>query len=168
MAQLIGNYVTTEINTKVVLVCNCNIPNLQLAARWLLWNNYYVSSSIGELNDFFIFHWNNVFIEIQIDYKCKHTTQTIYNKKIPLSKQEVITKIMNHNNQILSSKHYFYILMFLFFLWKLNLSNNFFIPPYLFEICHMMIFNVTCEMRSITYTNIIMQKISRCSSFRLK
>jgi hypothetical protein len=69
----------------------------------------------------------------------------------------------------LSSKHYFYILMFSFsFLLKLNLSHNFLIPPYLFEICHMMIFNVICEMRSITYTNIIMQKVYKCLSFQLK
>jgi len=56
---------------------------------------------------FLIFHQNNVFIEIQIDYNCKHIAQNIYNKKFLLSKQEVSTKILNHNNQILSSKHYF-------------------------------------------------------------
>jgi hypothetical protein len=52
--------------------------------------------------------------EIQIDYKCKYFVVIIYNLKMPLSKQEVITEIMNHNNQILSSKHYFYLFFFFF------------------------------------------------------
>jgi hypothetical protein len=85
------------------------------------------------------------FIEIKLDYKCKYIAQTIYNKKFSLFKQEFITKIMKHNNQIFSSNSYFYILVFFFFL-KWNLSLNFFIPPYLFETFHMMIFNVTCEL----------------------
>jgi hypothetical protein len=44
-----------------------------------------------------------IFIEIQFDYKSKYITQFIYNKKIPLLKQKVITKMMNHNNQIFPS-----------------------------------------------------------------
>jgi hypothetical protein len=43
-------------------------------------------------------------IEIQFDYESKYIAQVIYNKKIHLSKQKVITKMMNHNSQILSSK----------------------------------------------------------------
>jgi hypothetical protein len=56
-----------------------------------------------------------VFIEIKIDYKCKYIAQNVYNKKNLLSKKEVIIKIMNHNNKILYSRPYFYILMFFFF-----------------------------------------------------
>jgi hypothetical protein len=38
---------------------------------------------------------------------------------------------------------------------------NFFNPPYLLEICHVMIFSSTCEMKSIVYHNIVMSKISK-------
>jgi hypothetical protein len=38
-------------------------------------------------------------------------------------------------------------------------SCNLFNPPYLLEIYHVMIFNSTCEMKSIVYHNIIMSKI---------
>ncbi len=38
-------------------------------------------------------------IEIQFNYKSKYIVQTIYNKKFPLLKEKVITKMMNHNNQ---------------------------------------------------------------------
>jgi len=56
-------------------------------------------------------------IEIQFNHKSKYIAQAIYNKKIPFLKQNVITKMMNHNNQILSFKTLcFYKLMFLFFL----------------------------------------------------
>jgi hypothetical protein len=79
--------------------------------------------------------------------------QVIYNKKKSLLKQKVITKIMNHNNQILSSKTLcLYKLMFSFIFVEMTcLNHNFFIPPYLLEIYHIMIFNVTCKMKSITY-----------------
>jgi hypothetical protein len=40
---------------------------------------------------------------------------------------------------------------------------NFFNPPYLLEICHVMIFSSTCEMKLITYHNIVMSKISKWS-----
>jgi hypothetical protein len=40
-------------------------------------------------------------------------------------------------------------------------QGNFFNPPYLFEICHVMIFSSTCEMKSIAYHNIVMSKISK-------
>jgi hypothetical protein len=45
-------------------------------------------------------------IEIKFNYKSKYIAQAIYNKKFPLPKQKVITKMMNHNNQILSFKKY--------------------------------------------------------------
>ncbi len=79
--------------------------------------------------------------------------QVIYNKSFPLLKQKVITKIMNHNNQILSFKTLcLYKLMFSFiFLEMTCLNHNVFIPPCLLEIYHIMIFNVTREMKSITY-----------------
>jgi len=38
---------------------------------------------------------------------------------------------------------------------------NFFNPHYLFEINHVMIFNSTCEIKSVAYHNIIMSKISK-------
>jgi hypothetical protein len=38
-----------------------------------------------------------------------------YNKKIPLSKQKFITKMMNHNNQILSFKTLYFYKLFLKF-----------------------------------------------------
>jgi hypothetical protein len=41
-----------------------------------------------------------IFIKLQFDYKFKYISQAIYNKKIPLLKQKVILKMMNHNNQI--------------------------------------------------------------------
>ncbi len=68
-------------------------------------------------------------------------------------KQKVITKMMNENNQIFSLKTLcFYKLMFYFIFVQMNLNHNFFIPPYLLKICHIVIFNVTCEMGWITYT----------------
>ncbi len=36
---------------------------------------------------------------------------------------------------------------------------NFFNAPYLLEICHVMTFNSTCEMKSVAYHNIVMSKI---------
>jgi hypothetical protein len=41
-----------------------------------------------------------LFIEIQFDYKSKYIAQVICNKKIPLPKQKLITKMVNHNNQM--------------------------------------------------------------------
>jgi hypothetical protein len=38
---------------------------------------------------------------------------------------------------------------------------NFFNPPYMFEICHVLRFNSTCEMKSIAYYNIVMSKICK-------
>ncbi len=38
---------------------------------------------------------------------------------------------------------------------------NFYNPLYLLEICHVMIFSSTCEMKSIAYHNIVMSKISK-------
>ncbi len=35
---------------------------------------------------------------------------------------------------------------------EMEIELHFFIPLCLFEIFHIMIFNVTCEIRSITYT----------------
>jgi hypothetical protein len=40
---------------------------------------------------------------------------------------------------------------------------NFFNPPYLLEICHVMIFSSTCEMKLIAYYNIVMSKICKQS-----
>jgi hypothetical protein len=89
-------------------------------------------------NFFFFFKKN---IEIKFDYKSKYIFYVIYNKSFPLPKQKVITKVMNHNNQILSSTTLsFYNLVFFFvFLLKWSLKHNFFIPPYVLEICHIMI-----------------------------
>jgi len=60
-----------------------------------------------------------------------------------------------HNNQMLSSKtlcfHTLMFCFFFFFFFEMYLSHNIFIPLYMFEIYHIMIFNVTCEMKSITY-----------------
>jgi hypothetical protein len=54
-------------------------------------------------------------IEIKFNYKFKYIAQAIYNKTFPLPKQKVITKMMNHNNQILWFKTLcFYKLMFSF------------------------------------------------------
>jgi len=48
-------------------------------------------------------------------YKSKYIAQVIYNQSFLLLKQKAITKMMNHNNQILSSKTLcFYKLMFYF------------------------------------------------------
>jgi hypothetical protein len=54
--------------------------------------------------------------------------------KNPLPKQKAITKMMNHNNQMLSSKTWLCLckFKFLIFLLKWNLNHNFFIPPCLF------------------------------------
>jgi hypothetical protein len=38
---------------------------------------------------------------------------------------------------------------------------NFFNPPYLLEICHVMIFSFTCEMKLVAYHKIIMSKICK-------
>jgi hypothetical protein len=38
---------------------------------------------------------------------------------------------------------------------------NFFNTPYLLKICHVMIFSSTCEMKSISYHNIVMLKVSK-------
>jgi len=55
-------------------------------------------------------------IEIKFNYKSKYIAQAIYNKSFPLPKQKVITKMMNHNNQILSFRTLcFYKLMFFSF-----------------------------------------------------
>jgi hypothetical protein len=40
-------------------------------------------------------------IETQFDYKFKYFVQNIYNKEFHVLKQKVITRMMNHNNQIL-------------------------------------------------------------------
>jgi len=39
----------------------------------------------------------------------------------------------------------------------------FFNAPYLLEICHVMIFSSTCEMKPIAYHNIVMSKICEWS-----
>jgi hypothetical protein len=60
--------------------------------------------------------------------------------------------MMYHNNQMLTSKTLcFHTLVFSFIFAKMYLSHIFFIPFYMFEIYHIMIFNVTCELKSITY-----------------
>jgi hypothetical protein len=38
---------------------------------------------------------------------------------------------------------------------------NFFDAAYFFEICHVMTFNSTCEMKSVAYHNIIISKICK-------
>jgi hypothetical protein len=38
---------------------------------------------------------------------------------------------------------------------------NFFNPAYLLEICHVMIFSFTCEMKLVAYHKIIMSKICK-------
>jgi hypothetical protein len=38
---------------------------------------------------------------------------------------------------------------------------NFFNAPYLFEICDVMTFSSTCEMKLVTYHNIVMSKICK-------
>jgi hypothetical protein len=40
------------------------------------------------------------FIKIQVYYKFKYIAKDTYNKIIPLVKQNVITNMINHNNQI--------------------------------------------------------------------
>ncbi len=79
--------------------------------------------------------------------------QVNYNKKFPLLKQKVITKTMNHNNQIVLSKTLcLYKLTISFIFVEMTcLNHNFFIPPCLLEIYNIMIFNVTCELKPITY-----------------
>ncbi len=66
--------------------------------------------------------------------------------------------MITHNNQILSFKIICFINdYFLLFLKKWNLSHViFYNAPYLFEICHVMTFSSTCEMKSVTYHNIVM------------
>ncbi len=70
--------------------------------------------------------------------------------------------MMTHNNQILSSKTLCFINeCILLFLLKWNLSHaiSMIHLNYLLEICHVMIFTSTCQMKSITYHNIIISKI---------
>ncbi len=100
-------------------------------------------------------HFFKRFIEIKFDYKYKYIAQILCNIKKFLLKQKVITKMMNHNNEILSSKTLcFYTLIFILFLLKRSLNHNSFCSLCLLEVCncHIMIFNIRCEMRSITYT----------------
>jgi len=52
------------------------------------------------------------FIEIKFDYKVKYIVQITYNKEINVLKQKVITRMMNHNNQILSFKNYVFYFIF--------------------------------------------------------
>ncbi len=64
--------------------------------------------------------------------------------------------MMTHNNQILSFKTPCFINE-CFFLYFMELEPcNFFNASYLLEICHVMTFSSTCEMKLITYYNIIM------------
>jgi len=65
----------------------------------------------------------SLIIEIQFDYKSKYIAQIIYNKKFPLPTQKVITKMMNHNNQILSSKT-LWLYKLIFSLLKWSFSNK--------------------------------------------
>jgi hypothetical protein len=79
-------------------------------------------------------------IEKKFDYKSKYIAYINYNKSFFLPTQKVITKIMNYNNQILSSITLFFCeMVFYLFLLKWSLNHNFFIPPCLLEICHIMI-----------------------------
>jgi len=93
-------------------------------------------------------NYKNIVFKILLKYNLTTNLNRLFNlfiTKISLLKQKVITKMMNHNNQILSSKtKCFYKLFIYLFLLKLNFNHNFFIPPCLFELCHIMIFNVTC------------------------
>jgi hypothetical protein len=66
-------------------------------------------------------------IEIQFNYKSKCIAQAIYNKKNLFLKQKVITKMMNHNNQILSFKTLcFYKLMSSFIFVEMKFDPQFF------------------------------------------
>jgi hypothetical protein len=54
-------------------------------------------------------HYKSILLEKlkNIDHKSKYIAQANYNKKIPLFKQKVITRMMNHNNKIFSfNLHY--------------------------------------------------------------
>jgi len=107
-----------------------------------------------------IMHYKKVFflffflIEIQFDCKSKYIAHVLYNQKnLPLNKrlsQRWWITIIKYSHW----KHYvsMYLLLLLLLLFRWNLNHNFFIPLYLLEICHIMIFNVTCEMGWITYT----------------
>ncbi len=66
--------------------------------------------------------------------------------------------MMTHNNQILSFKTLCFVneCFFSIFVGMELQPCNFFNAPYLLEICHVMTFNSTCEMKSITYHNIVM------------
>ncbi len=69
--------------------------------------------------------------------------------------------MMTHNNQILSSKTLCFINeYFLLFFVEMELKPcNFFNPPYLLEICRVVIFSSTCGMKLVAYHNIVMSKI---------
>jgi hypothetical protein len=69
-------------------------------------------------------------------------------------------KMMTHNNQILSSKTLCFINDFFWVEMEFE-PCNFFNPFYQFEIYHVMIFSSTCEMKWVTYHNIVMSKISK-------
>ncbi len=76
--------------------------------------------------------------------------------------------MMTHNNQILSSKTLCFINGFFFYFVEMKLEPcNFFNPPYLLEICNVMIFSSTNEMKSVAYHNILMSKICE-ESFQLE
>lgn len=90
----------------------------------------------------------------------------------PLSIQRVITKMMNHNNQIFLFKIfrlYFHFVRLFFLIVEMECEPQFFHWTFcLLENCHSLIVIATCEMRSITYIyiyNIIMWKISGYSYF---
>jgi len=55
------------------------------------------------------------FIEIKFDNKFKYIVQITYNKVINVLKQKVITRMMNHNNKILSFRNYVLMIFYFYF-----------------------------------------------------
>jgi hypothetical protein len=54
--------------------------------------------------------------------------------------------------------------MFFFFFVEMELEScNFFNAPYMLEICHVMTFSSTCEMKLEAYHNIVMSKTCKLS-----
>jgi hypothetical protein len=70
--------------------------------------------------------------------------------------------MMTPNNEILSTICFINEFFILIYFVEMELEPcNFFNPLYLLEICHIMIFNSTYEMKSIAYHNIVMSKICK-------
>jgi hypothetical protein len=83
-------------------------------------------------------------------------------KVFPFPMQRIITRMINHNNQIFSSKM-LDCEMPSFILMKWNKPSS--LHYFAFQNFHILIFNVTFEMRSKHIDNLVIQKIFGCPFF---